>query len=190
MKTSFREHGCHFIIACGKTNVSRPLAIAKALEIPAFVIFDSDAHKESDDDRKRNSKANSCILALCGHSDQDPLPNEDVFLPPLVMWRSTIGDAVKREIGQQKWDEAYRTVRDELRLDVDQKLCSKNSHVISATLEQLWKQDSKSQKLDQLCDQILSFASNETVTTSYLKFSIARTTLSAPRISSASWASD
>ncbi len=77
-------------------------------------------------------------------------------------WKSTIGDVVRQEIGQQKWDEAYGAVRDEFALDEDQKLYSKNSHVISATLEQLWKQSSPSQELDKLCDQILSFASNGT----------------------------
>jgi len=38
----FRRLGCHFIVTGGKTNTSRPLAIARELRIRAFVVFDCD----------------------------------------------------------------------------------------------------------------------------------------------------
>ena len=38
----FRKFGCHFVICRGKTNISRPLAIAQSLKIPTYVVFDND----------------------------------------------------------------------------------------------------------------------------------------------------
>jgi putative ATP-dependent endonuclease of OLD family len=38
----FRRRGCHFVICRGKTNISRPLAIAQSLKIPTYVVFDND----------------------------------------------------------------------------------------------------------------------------------------------------
>ena len=32
----FRRHGCHFVVAEGKQNLSRPLAISTTLKVPVF----------------------------------------------------------------------------------------------------------------------------------------------------------
>ena len=70
----------------------------------------------------------------------------------------TIGHVVKEDIGEREWNEAYKTVRGRLGLDEEQPLSSKNSHVVAATLEQLWKDGNHSKSLDRLCDAILAFA--------------------------------
>jgi putative ATP-dependent endonuclease of OLD family len=69
----FRRLGCHFVICRGKTNISRPLAIAKCLQIPAYTIFDSDMDK-NDLDREKRDNATSSPIAL------KPLTNKKVLL--------------------------------------------------------------------------------------------------------------
>ena len=54
--SQFREFGCHFVVGDGKTSLSRALAICKELDIPAFVVFDSDAHQKKANDIKNNKR--------------------------------------------------------------------------------------------------------------------------------------
>ena len=42
---SFRQNGCHFVVAGGKNNMPRLMAIAQEFEIPTFVVCDSDIEK-------------------------------------------------------------------------------------------------------------------------------------------------
>lgn len=54
--SEFRRLGCHFIPCNGKTNMSRPIAIANGLALKPFVVFDGDCDKASDneDDQQKN----------------------------------------------------------------------------------------------------------------------------------------
>lgn len=79
----FRRHGCHFVVADGKTNLSRLLAIANELKIPAFVIFDGD---NDDDEKERQKRDNSCLLRLCGLVEFDGLPAKTLYGVNHVVW--------------------------------------------------------------------------------------------------------
>ena len=52
----FRNLGCHFVVSMGKTNLSRPLAIANGLGIPAFTVFDADGNMTGAGERERNER--------------------------------------------------------------------------------------------------------------------------------------
>ncbi len=151
----FRKLGCHFIVAEGKCNLSRPLVIANALGIPAFVFFDSDAERfrEKPANHPRN---NGCILKLCGIEDADPMPTETQWADNCVMWHSDIQDVVRADFGAEVWDLAERAARDTAGyVDGVQR---KNSLLIAATLEQLAQDDHTSAILDKACRAILAFA--------------------------------
>lgn len=153
----FRRHGCHFVIAGGKQNLSRLLAIARGLGIPVFTVFDSDAEAK----RKKpenHPRDNRCILSLCGAQDVDPMPHETYWGENLVMWNSDIGDVVHSDFGQDVWDSSDHAAKQEQGfLDGVRR---KNSLLVAATLENLYLQGKHSKTLEQLCERILVFAAN------------------------------
>ena len=149
---NFREHHCHFIATIGKTSLSRPLAIANAFSIPAFVVFDGDVDKE--DNIKENKRDNACILNLCGIKT-NPLSKEIIWAENVVMWPTRILDIVKKDIGDIVWEKAESKVRKE---NGWEELRQKNSLLITGTLEELWKRGEKSAILSKLCENIIAFA--------------------------------
>lgn len=153
----FRRLGCHFIVADGKTNMSRPLAIANALGIPAFVVFDGDGDKEE----RAQRRDNSCLLCLCGEAEADTYPKQTQWGSRNVMWATNIGGAVRGEVGQGKWDEAQERARAELGLQ-EGGIGGKNTLLLGATLETLVNQGIAISVLERLSDSILCYA-NETV---------------------------
>lgn len=151
----FRRHGCHFVVAVGKQNMSRPLAVANALGIPSFVVFDSDAraNAKNPNDHPRN---NSCILSLCGLEGVDPMPTEHYWSDNVIMWDSNIGDAVIGEYGTEIWNTAEKKVRKERGfLDGVKR---KNPLLITATMEELYADGKQSAVLERLCSNLLDFA--------------------------------
>ncbi len=151
----FRRHGCHFVIASGKQNLSRPLATAQGLGIPVFVVFDSDAEANRNNPGN-HPRDNRCILSLCGVHDADPMPQDMYWGDNVVMWQSNIADVVHSDFGREVWDSSEHTAKQEQGfLDGVKR---KNSLLVTATLEVLYKQGKRSKILEQLCARILKFA--------------------------------
>jgi putative ATP-dependent endonuclease of the OLD family len=148
--SEFRRLGLHFVVGGGKTNLSRPLAIAKGFGVPAFVVFDGDAKAENPEGQRRD---NRCVLTLSGHSDAEPLPDSTFWGERAVMWFSNIGDSVRDDVGEELWDGAEQTAREEFGLT--QGVKRKNNMLISATLEVLQRGGTISPVLDRLCEAIL-----------------------------------
>jgi putative ATP-dependent endonuclease of OLD family len=159
---SFRERGCHFVTCNGKNSLSRPLAIARRLEIPAFVVFDADGDETDDEKRKRHVRDNSCILRLCGIEDNalDPLPAATLWNDSVVMWHANILDDIRSEIGLHEWDVAENAARTAKGLN--EGVRRKNSLLIAATLEQLDMNGRRSKLLTRVCDAMLRFAERAT----------------------------
>lgn len=153
--SEFRRCGCHFVVCGGKTNLSRPLAIAKGLGIPAYVVFDGDCDKATGRDKSKHKTDNQCILNLC-NVHADPLQDRAYFSESLVMWCTRIRDEIKAEIGQEKWNDAELKARQDHSLSDGVR--QKNPLVISATLENLWEEGIRSNLLEELCSGILDHA--------------------------------
>ena len=149
----FRKLGCHFVVGEGKTSLSRLLAIAKALGIPCFVVFDADTDKE---DAKRQARDNMCILRLCNLEDADSLPTEVIWEREVVVWPSRIADVIKEEISPETWLEVQAAARDAY--DFSSDVSSKNPLLISAIMEILSERGIRSAILDKLVNSILTFA--------------------------------
>ena len=152
--TIFREYGCHLVVAMGKINLSRPLAIANSFSIPVFVIFDGDGGTKDAKKIKDNKRDNGCILTLCG-VEENPLSEEIVWGKNVVMWPTRIFDVVKADIGNAVWEEAEGKVRKE---NGWEDLSQKNSLLTAAILQELWNENKKSAILSRACQSIIEFS--------------------------------
>ncbi len=149
----FRRLGCHFVIAAGKTNLSRPLAIANKLGIPRFVVFDGDADKTKPGEQEKNRKDNSCILKLCALADSAPFPDEILWGSQVTMWPNNIGDTIRSDFGVDTWNEAQEVARG--RMGLSDGVKAKNRLLVTATLEELNRNGKRSAILERLCETIL-----------------------------------
>jgi predicted ATP-dependent endonuclease of OLD family len=152
----FRKLGCHIVPTDGKSYMLYPVAIARRLGIPAFVICDSDADTSNPQARTMHEKDNKTILSLCGYPDESPMPTDNLWKPDLVMWKSNLGREVTEDFGAAD----CQTLRDEVRTErgLYVKGLSKNSMFIGEVLAKGWDQGKRSPLLDKLCESILTFA--------------------------------
>jgi predicted ATP-dependent endonuclease of OLD family len=151
----FRKRGCHIVVANGKTNLSRLLAVCIELDIAAFVVFDGDKNKQNA--REQHIKDNSCILKLCDCKDFEPLPKEIFWGKNVIMWSTDIQDELKNEFGSDVWGNAKICAKE--KLEITEGISEKNSILNAKIIEVLYENmDKKSEILGNLCDRILSYA--------------------------------
>lgn len=152
--SDFRRHGCHMVPAGGKSNMIVPLAIARELEIPIFVVFDADADNKSEAQRSLHQQENLTLLRLAGHPS-GPFPEETLWTDSLVLWPSNIGDVVESDFDR----EAFEEVKNEAHAHFS---CTgglgKNSLLIARKLALAWQKGHKSGSLIRLCESVLTFA--------------------------------
>jgi len=152
----FRKLGCHIVPTDGKSYMLYPVAIARRLGIPLFVIWDSDADAKSAQVRTMHEKDNRTILSLCGYSEESPMPTDNLWKQNLVMWKSNLGKEVAEDFGTADCQALRDAVRTEHDLYV--KGLSKNAMFIGEVLAKGWDQGKRSSLLDKLCESILEFA--------------------------------
>ncbi len=151
----YRRLGYHMIPTDGKSEMLQPLAIAKCLLIPAFVVFDSDEDKpDTNGSREKHRQDNVAILTLCGVTSPQPFPDSHFVGERVVMWASDIGKAVEAEIGEQEWAG--------FRAEVDTQFghtggLRKNALHIANSLRIAWDRGKKSASLEELCRKIMEF---------------------------------
>lgn len=151
----FRRLGCHIVPSNGKDSLIHPIAIAKLLSIPTFVIFDSDGHAKKPEHRRAHEADNRAILFLMDAAAV-PFPDETVWNDKFVMWKSEIGKVVSEDIGT----EDCKRIRDEVKTKY--KLhgrgnTNKNMMFIGHVLAEAWDQGKRSATLQRLCDAMLKF---------------------------------
>ena len=149
--STFRKYGCHFVVSSGKANLSRPLAIAMGLKIPAFVVFDIDP----DDKKEGNKKNNLCLFNLCGVLVNDSPPADITWGPNLIAWPKTMKHSVVADLGQANWEKADAEVQSKYQYE---SVGQKNQLVIAAILEELWAGGIRSKLLQKACLNILEYA--------------------------------
>lgn len=153
----FRQYGCHIVPVNGKSEIPRPLAIARHMGIPTFVICDCDTDKPIENgELEKHRKDNEKILKICGYESESPLPSCHILKEDLAMWKTNITDMVEQEIGGQ-WQVYERQAASYFGNPGGLK---KNSLALSMALEQAWKDDLKSTSLEGVLNNIISFARN------------------------------
>lgn len=152
--SEFRQHGFHFVVCDGKTNLSRPLAIALTLEMPVFVIFDGDANESKDE--TRHQRDNECLLKLCGCVLEDELQKDDYWGTQIVMWRDDIQSSITRALGGTVWRDAIQDAR--VRNDLEEGVKEKNVLLLAATVDEVNKAGIDIPPLEKLTRNLFDYA--------------------------------
>lgn len=176
----FRQNGCHFVIAGGKKNIPRLVAIAQEFDIPIFVVCDSDiessidrierAEKLPEENQSRIDKIkgakeelgkqkeiNKAIASLCNLKIEDPIKCETIRGDSIVMWKDSIGTEVEGSFKIREWQKEQDKVVKEYGFE-EVRTKKKNGMVITATLEKLNEKGKQSPVLIDLCGRISQFA--------------------------------
>jgi putative ATP-dependent endonuclease of the OLD family len=152
--SSFRKCGCHFVPVGGKSEIIKPLAMAKILGIPCFVIFDADTDKTKPTEIDQHKLENKIIQELLDCPKADEWPNDNIFGENFAIWKTKFADVIKGEF-KDKWDkykcqaEKYYGHAGEL---------NKNPLLIARTLETAWTDEVVSPVLSKLCKDIVNYA--------------------------------
>ena len=162
--SEFRKHSCHILPVGGKSEIIKPLAIAKLLNISVFVVCDADTDKEeTEDEEKRKSevgrhkKDNRYILNLLDYNSLDEWPKDSIVKNDLYMWNTNITKIINNELGE-KWkkclEQSYNYYGNPGGLQ-------KNPLSIARALKLAWEDDVKSTTLINLIKGIIDFAKKE-----------------------------
>ncbi|SFM30359.1 AAA family ATPase [Nitrosomonas communis] len=155
--SEFRRHGCHIVPVGGKSELIKPLAMAKLLNIPLFVIFDADTDIKNGSEAQKHEKDNKNILALMGYEEKCYWPDDTIWKHDLVVWKTDLGKIVADEIGQgwkDHYDNACAAYGNAPKLN-------KNPLAISRALESSWKSNQRSTSLEKVVSNIVNYASNQ-----------------------------
>ncbi|WP_209405798.1 ATP-dependent endonuclease [Pseudozobellia sp. WGM2] len=151
--TEFRRHGCHIVPVEGKNKLIKPLAMAKLLDIPTFVVYDSDTDKTTEHEVPKHKKDNKAILSLKNYADVDEWLASTVIKDNLTAWQTNLTNEIINELGQdlKKYeDEAAAFYGNAGGL-------KKNPLAIAKSLELAWNEGIKSQLLIDLTARIIEF---------------------------------
>jgi predicted ATP-dependent endonuclease of OLD family len=149
----FRRHGCHIVPVEGKSKLIKPLAMAKLLDIPTMVIYDSDTDKTTDHEVPKHKKDNKAILALKECSDESEWPDKTIIRDGLTAWQTNLTVEIMNELG-----DSLKKHEDAAALHYGNAGgLKKNPLAIAKTLELAWNDGTKSQLLIELTDRIVEF---------------------------------
>ena len=150
--SEYRSLGCHLIPVNGKSNLIKPLAIARELELRVFTIFDADDDTK-EDDRTSHKRNNQALISLLD-ADHDPFPSTNIIEKNHAIWKTDIGSVVKAEFGNY-YDQLVASAHAHY---ADERGLGKNEFFIAELLKRAREKGILSQTLQQLCTAILDFA--------------------------------
>jgi len=150
----FRRSGCHLVPTLKKSEMMRPIAVAKALDLDRFVVFDADGDVQKEPRRKQHETDNTTLLELCGVAAPDPFPATTLWGDRLVVWPSCLTKMVREEFGPVLWQESQQTAD---RAHGHAGDLGKNSLHIATCVAHAWEQGGRSPSLERLCSEILAF---------------------------------
>jgi predicted ATPase len=91
---NFRKHGGYIVPVDGKSEILRPLVVAKLTSIPCFVIWDSDGDETNADRRSKHERDNSALMKALGIDDGQPFP-------PATRWGGATSQSGQKTLGQR-----------------------------------------------------------------------------------------
>lgn len=155
----FRKYGCHIVPVGGKSNLIKPLAMAKLLNIPTIVIFDADTDKTKPDEVINHKKENKAILELQEHGGESEWPENHIIKPNLTCWNTKIGDVIESEIGTD-----WKKYEDKAAIEYgNAKALNKNPLAVAKALEYAFAEKKFSQSLIELTNRIIAFAQKSAI---------------------------
>lgn len=148
--SKFREEGYHIIPVHGKSELIKPIVLAKLLEIPYYVICDADTDKEKEHEVAQAKKENKIILFLNG-INSDGWPVNDIYEKNITIWRTNLSTTISSELGGD-----YKKYEDRAAAHYNNAGgLKKNPLAISRALEYAWKENIRSNHLTELINRIL-----------------------------------
>jgi predicted ATP-dependent endonuclease of OLD family len=154
--SEFRRLGCHLVPVNGKDKLIQPIAIAKQLGIPVFVIFDADGDTTRPDHRIKHEKDNKAIIELLGKTT-DAFPESDCIEGDNAIWKENLTRTVEGDFGEdcaKHKEEARKHYSHEGGLE-------KHDLFIADFLASANDDGKTSETLSKLCDAILLHAKSQ-----------------------------
>ena len=151
---NFRKNGCHIVPVNSKSNLIKPIAMAKLLGIPVYVVFDADTDKDEISVVSKHKKDNKAIFTLLRHGTEDEWPADQIIKDNCTCWKTNIGDEVSSEFGGD-WGK-YKTEAEKFYENPGG--LNKNPLAIAKILELANNENKKSQLLTDLVKRIIDFA--------------------------------
>mgnify|MGYP002862918721 CR=1 FL=1 len=150
----FRKYGCHIVPVSGKNNLAKPIAIAKLLHIPTYVMFDADSDTTNPDHIRKHEHDNKEVLTLLEKDKEDIMPKSNLIFENFTCWSTNITHTIKSEIGKNL--EPYKAETEKIYGQAGG--LEKNPLAIAKKLQLAWDAGIKSNILLKLCEDILKFA--------------------------------
>lgn len=152
----FRKYGCHIVSVGGKSEIIKPLAMAKQLKIPVYVVCDADTDTVRDDHITKHKKDNASILSLVERPEMLNWPNDSIWISDLTMWKTNLTKLVQNEKGEN-WK---KHVDDAAAYYGQPGGLEKNPLAVSRALKSAWDAGERSGSLMRLSKSIVKFAEN------------------------------
>ncbi len=152
----WRSCGAHLVPVDGKSKMVIPLAIAKCMNIPCFVMFDADGHAAKNK-KKDHESDNVKLLKILELERQPPFPTSPIMARNCVIWPNEIEMDVKAEYKDEEWNRWKSEM--EVALGQSGNL-NKNPLFVAGILEKAWANNKPSNLLIKVCDNILKFVEN------------------------------
>lgn len=154
----FRRLGCHIIPVNGKDKLIQPLAIAKELGIPAFVVFDADDNTVKPENRIKHERDNKALMSLLNISPE-PFPNTNIFGNNHAIWKTNLTLTVDAEFAGNN-----TVYKEAARLKYAQESgLEKHDLFIADWLSEAFTNGKASNILANLCTAILEYAKNPVI---------------------------
>ncbi|MDX1749049.1 MAG: AAA family ATPase [Methylophaga sp.] len=173
LRNQFRVEGWHIVPVGGKSELIRPICIAKALKIPLYVVFDGDTDKEDETkieqlsasdaqvdknklqkiqgEIKRHQKDNKAILKLMNEDESNFWNDATLHLNNMTMWSTNVTNVVKDDLGED-----WKSFQDQSAAHYGNvKSLQKNPLAVAKALQLAWDAGVKSQSLIALVENIL-----------------------------------
>ena len=149
----FRRWGCQLVPANGKSCLITPLAVARELGLPVFVVYDSDGVAGAPNQDGRHKKDNLALTELLG-AELEVFPTEAAFGHDYAVWPSNLTEAVKADLGEH-----YPGLKQQAEREFGQPGgLDKNHLFVAALLTAAYEQGIRPPTLEKLCTAILDFA--------------------------------
>jgi len=154
LMSTFRKCGCHIVPVGGKSELIKPVAMAKQLAIPVFVVVDADTDTQKPEHITKHKQDNEALLALMGYSAESNWPLGHIWKSDFVMWQHNLTKLVEDEIGSN-WNIHVNAAAVHYGQPGGLK---KNPLAISRAHESAWKNGDKSSSLENLANALIYFA--------------------------------
>jgi len=152
----FRQYKCHIVPVGGKSELIKPMAISKLLDIPVYVVCDADTDKTRDDEIVKHKKDNKAIQYLIGRDNEsiNEWPDDDIIISGLTMWKTNITDKINSEL--ELTNNKYKNQANNYYENAGG--LTKNPLAVAKVLDLAWSDGIKSPSLLGLVDRIVKFA--------------------------------